>query len=55
MGDADVLASQADQDLLLLKIKNSRLIIYNQTGHAVHWEQPLRFATELRNFMNKQL
>ena len=54
-GDADILTLQADQDRLLTQIKNSRLIIYEHTGHAVHWEEPVRVANDLVNFIDKNL
>lgn len=52
-GDKDLYCSRADQDLLKNAIKNSNLLVYEGTGHALHWEEPVRFANDLLNFINK--
>ena len=54
-GDKDAFVTGQDQETLLTHIKDSRLITYKNTGHAVHWEEPLRFATDLLVFINKLL
>lgn len=54
-GEKDSLAPEADQEILLNNIKRSSLIIYSNTGHAVHWEEPVRFANDLLNFINRHL
>jgi non-heme chloroperoxidase len=51
-GDKDVFCPRADQELLQKAIKNSRLLVYEGTGHAVHWEEPERFAKDLVEFIN---
>jgi pimeloyl-ACP methyl ester carboxylesterase len=43
--------SRADQDGLLKIIPGSQLIAYGNTGHALHWEYPERFAKDLSEFM----
>lgn len=50
-GDKDAMFSRADQDDLLQIIPGSRLLAYPDTGHALHWEQPARFARDLAGFM----
>jgi pimeloyl-ACP methyl ester carboxylesterase len=50
-GDKDAMFSRADQEGLLKIIPGSRLIAYANTGHALHWEQPERFAKDLSEFM----
>lgn len=50
-GDRDGLARRADQEVLLAGIAGSRLKIYEGTGHALHWEEPERFAAELTAFV----
>ena len=42
--------TRAEQDYLLSGITNSRLAVYENTGHAVHWEQTERFARDVSSF-----
>jgi non-heme chloroperoxidase len=46
-GDQDAFVPESDQQTLLATIAGSRLEIYRGTGHAVHWEEPARFAADL--------
>jgi pimeloyl-ACP methyl ester carboxylesterase len=50
-GDRDAYISRADQDALLAAIPGSRLVVYPGTGHAVHWEEPRRTATDIVSFV----
>ncbi len=50
-GDRDGFARRADQEVLVAGIAGSRLEIYEGTGHALHWEEPERFAAELTAFV----
>jgi non-heme chloroperoxidase len=50
-GDRDALLNREDQDVLLKKIKGSRLLVYPETGHVPHWEHPERFAKDLLAFL----
>jgi len=50
-GSADGYARRADQDLLRSALPNARLLVYEQVGHALHWEQPLRLANDLADFV----
>lgn len=52
-GDKDAFCLRAGQDVMKKNIKNSRLIIYEGTGHALHWEQPQRFVKDLTAFIAK--
>lgn len=52
-GERDSMFSKADQDALLKIIPGARLITYSNTGHALHWECPERFAQDLSAFMSK--
>lgn len=54
-GDKDVFTFLKDQKILEEQIRNSKLVIYKDTGHALHWEEPKRFALELSTFVNEQL
>jgi pimeloyl-ACP methyl ester carboxylesterase len=49
-GERDALCPRRDQDALLTAIAGSRLVVYEGAGHAVHWEQPERFAADLVAF-----
>lgn len=53
-GDKDMLALRIDQDMLHAAISGSVLSVYEGTGHALHWEEPRRFAWDLASFI-KQL
>jgi pimeloyl-ACP methyl ester carboxylesterase len=50
-GERDALVPRRDQDSLLGSIPEAKLIVYEGTGHAVHWEQPARFAADLGTFV----
>jgi non-heme chloroperoxidase len=49
-GDRDAFIPRATQDELLETLADSRLEVYEGVGHAVHWEQPLRFARDVTAF-----
>ncbi len=49
-GERDAYVTRADQDLLLGALPAATLSVYEDTGHAVHWEQPDRFVDELTTF-----
>jgi pimeloyl-ACP methyl ester carboxylesterase len=40
-----------DQEALASGIRGSRLEIYPRAGHALHWEEPGRFAADLVRFI----
>ena len=50
-GDQDVFCSRANQDALVEGIPDVRLVVYEGTGHAVHWEEPERFAADVTAFV----
>lgn len=50
-GDADAYATRGDQDLLRSSLPQSQLLVYEHVGHALHWEQPLRFVNDLADFV----
>lgn len=50
-GDLDGMVPRGDQDAQTVAIAGSRLVVYEGTGHAVHWEEPERFASDLVSFI----
>jgi non-heme chloroperoxidase len=51
-GDKDAFCTRDGQDTFIKNIPNSRLIVYEGTGHALHWEEPARFVKDLIGFIN---
>lgn len=49
-GDQDAFCPRRDQDALAAGVAGSRLVVYRGTGHAIHWEEPDRFAADLAAF-----
>jgi non-heme chloroperoxidase len=49
-GEQDAFCPLSDQERLVGEIRGSRLLAYAGVGHAVHWEQPDRFASDLIAF-----
>jgi rifampin ADP-ribosylating transferase len=50
-GERDELLPPQDRYLLAAAIPGSRLVVYENTGHLVLWEQPERVATDLADFV----
>ncbi|HEY9379514.1 MAG TPA: alpha/beta hydrolase [Jiangellaceae bacterium] len=50
-GERDDLLPLQDGELLAAAIPGSRLVMYENTGHVVLWEQPERVATDLTGFV----
>jgi len=50
-GDRDNLLSGEDERQMAAAIPGSRLVVYQDTGHLVLWEQPDRVATDLTAFV----
>ena len=50
-GDHDAFCPRSDQDKLNSAISDSKLVVYPNTGHAVHWEQPRRFVSDIEAFI----
>ena len=51
-GDKETICPRSEQDLLVSGLRNSKLKVYADTGHALHWEHPERFAKDLQEFIN---
>lgn len=52
-GDKDAFCPDSDQQALRAAIRGSQLITYPGVGHALHWEEPERFAADLAAFAEK--
>ena len=50
-GDQDARYPRGEQDALASAIAGSRLLVYPGAGHLLHWEEPQRFASDLRTFV----
>jgi non-heme chloroperoxidase len=50
-GDRDELLPRTGQEQLAASIPDSRLMIYEGVGHAVHWEVPERVAADIADFV----
>ena len=49
-GERDAFCPRTDQEVLLAAITGARLVVYQGTGHALHWEEPERFAVDVTTF-----
>ena len=47
---SDAFCPRTDQERLLAEITGARLMVYERAGHALHWEEPERFAADLVAF-----
>lgn len=52
-GGRDELLPRAGQEALSAAIPGSRLVVYDDTGHLVLWEQPERVARDLVDFVHQ--
>jgi pimeloyl-ACP methyl ester carboxylesterase len=52
-GDQDAYFPRSDQDTLAASIADSQLVVYPGVGHALHWEEPERFAADLVSFVKR--
>jgi pimeloyl-ACP methyl ester carboxylesterase len=50
-GARDALCTRSDQDALLAALPHARLATYAAAGHALHWEEPERFARDVTRFV----
>jgi rifampin ADP-ribosylating transferase len=52
-GKRDGLLPQEDEEALAAIIPDSKLIVYDDTGHLVLWEQPERVANDVIDFLQR--
>jgi pimeloyl-ACP methyl ester carboxylesterase len=52
-GEKDQILKREDEDVLSAKIAHSKFLAYPDTGHALHWERPERFAADLLDFVGQ--
>jgi len=50
-GSKDMICFRRDQENFARNLKNEKLIVDEGTGHALHWEEPERFAADLASFI----
>ena len=50
-GDKDMVIPRSDQETLRERIVDSRLVVYPGAGHALYWEQPAQFASDIVAFI----
>jgi len=50
-GSKDSICLRENQENFTKHLKNYKLIVYEGTGHALHWEEPERFAADLVSFI----
>lgn len=50
-GDKDTIIPRSDQETLLKRIAGSRLVVYPGAGHALYWEEPAQFASDIVAFI----
>ena len=50
-GAKETLFLREDQDVLTSKLPKSKLIVYLDSGHAPHWEEPVKFAGDLNKIL----
>ncbi len=50
-GDHDQFFLRGEQEALLAMLPASRLVVFDETGHAVHWEKPEAFVQTLEAFL----
>jgi len=50
-GDKDTTVPRSDQETMLERIVNSRLVVYPGAGHALYWEEPAHVAADISAFI----
>jgi pimeloyl-ACP methyl ester carboxylesterase len=47
------LTCRKDQQQFVEGVKKAKLIVYEDIGHALHWQEPKRFADDLVAFISE--
>lgn len=50
-GDRDTIIPLSEQETLLKRIGDSRLLVYRGAGHALYWEEPAHTASDIKAFV----
>lgn len=50
-GDQDAICTRDSQERVQAAIPHARFVVYEGAGHALHWEEPERFAADLAAFV----
>jgi pimeloyl-ACP methyl ester carboxylesterase len=53
-GEHDTIFSRPAQDALAAGLANASLKVYPETGHALHWERPSEFVSDLEAFIRAE-
>lgn len=54
-GTNDQMCFESDQEKFIQNLKNGKLLKYAGAGHALHWEEPEQFVSDVTNFALKVL
>ncbi|MDQ3547500.1 MAG: alpha/beta hydrolase [Chloroflexota bacterium] len=52
-GDQDPICPRAEQEALLAGIRDSRLVVYRDMGHAPNWEEPMAVTANLIDLIGR--
>ena len=50
-GGKETIFPRSEQDILTSGLPNAKLLIYPDSGHAPHWEEPEKFANDLNKIL----
>jgi pimeloyl-ACP methyl ester carboxylesterase len=52
-GGKETIATFAEQEVLVRGLRRARLRVYDDAGHAIHWDEPERVARDIAGFVNE--
>ena len=50
-GGKETIATFSEQKALVRGVKGARLWVYEDAGHAIHWDEPARVAHDIAAFV----